>query len=538
MASYKSPDPRVQEFLASKLAPGDIKPRTATEYARDIDRFARFLDGRATPPYHKLYEANKHDINRWLSHILESNLANSASRKLSALREFFKFQQSEGHRKDNPTEKVELPKALKRNRELLILSRDEIHDLLNAPDVEFATRDKASAARDKAMLHFLYSGPKRHELPTVTVDDVDLENNQIRVSGRMVPLTKAAAAAISAYLDVRPKVAEKALFVTQRKGPMTVRQLWVIVKKYVRRSGLNTSAHLETMRASYAVHALEDGVWFMDVLAALGNVTMTILQDYGKLANVASRSPNSGSGKVLTSAGPYIKFSESLREIRSTAVDVILKHAQGNTSAPSDAKPTVAGQVKGIAESWPSIVTEDAFKSLKVHGLQAQISDYHDILNHDLPLLEKAALESLKATEEKKEEVGVIALLHPRVIKESLRHYEDGDYREAVLNAMLALTEIIRERSGLETDGVPLASRVFKPEDPILSFSDLRTPTGRDEQDGFHKIIMGAFQGVRNPSSHSFVSDLTPQSAAQYLVFISLLVHRVEEARKAPKRLE
>ncbi|MGZ3522904.1 MAG: TIGR02391 family protein [Vulcanimicrobiaceae bacterium] len=113
------------------------------------------------------------------------------------------------------------------------------------------------------------------------------------------------------------------------------------------------------------------------------------------------------------------------------------------------------------------------------------------------------------------------------------RHYEDGDYREAVLNAMLALTETIREKSGLDGDGVGLASKVFKPEDPVLIFNEVQTISGRDEHDGFHKIMLGAFQGVRNPKSHRSISDLTAQSAAQYLVFISLLIRRVEEATKA-----
>jgi len=142
------------------------------------------------------------------------------------------------------------------------------------------------------------------------------------------------------------------------------------------------------------------------------------------------------------------------------------------------------------------------------------------------------ALNTLNDTQEKKEELGFIGLLHPKVIQASLGHYEREDYREAVLNAMLALTETIREKTGLDTDGVPLVSQVFKPEEPILTFADTRTISGRDEHKGFHKIMLGAFEGVRNPKSHRMFSDLTALTAAQYLVFISLLVRRVEGASK------
>jgi uncharacterized protein (TIGR02391 family) len=129
-------------------------------------------------------------------------------------------------------------------------------------------------------------------------------------------------------------------------------------------------------------------------------------------------------------------------------------------------------------------------------------------------------------------DVALSALLHPKVLQSSLRHFEDGDYREAVLNAMLTLTETIREKSGLDGDGVALVSKVFKPEDPVLAFTKRETTSERDEHAGFHKLMLGAFEGVRNPQSHSFINDLTSDSAAQYLAFISLLVRRVEDATK------
>ncbi len=91
---------------------------------------------------------------------------------------------------------------------------------------------------------------------------------------------------------------------------------------------------------------------------------------------------------------------------------------------------------------------------------------------------------------------------------------------------------MIRERTGLSTDGTTLSSVVFKPDKPLLAFADMNTVSGRDEQEGFHKIMLGAFQGIRNPKVHQLSHDLTAHTAAQYLVFISLLVRRAEECQR------
>ena len=48
---------------------------------------------------------------------------------------------------------------------------------------------------------------------------------------------------------------------------------------------------------------------------------------------------------------------------------------------------------------------------------------------------------------------------------------------------------------------------------------------------GFMQILKGAFQGVRNPKAHTLAHDLTEPTAAQYLIFASLLARRIEEAK-------
>lgn len=75
----------------------------------------------------------------------------------------------------------------------LVLTRDEIRRLLNVPSRNFRARD--NGLRDRALLHFYYSGPKRGELPDVRVDDVDVSKPEVKVNGRIVPLKPQAAEA-------------------------------------------------------------------------------------------------------------------------------------------------------------------------------------------------------------------------------------------------------------------------------------------------------------------------------------------------------
>jgi uncharacterized protein (TIGR02391 family) len=125
----------------------------------------------------------------------------------------------------------------------------------------------------------------------------------------------------------------------------------------------------------------------------------------------------------------------------------------------------------------------------------------------------------------------VSELLHPLVIGHSMKHFADGDLREAVLNAMLALAQTLRDRSGADLDGAHLANKVLSARGPILEFTPRQTASEIDEHAGFHHIVLGAFLGVRNPKAHSLMHDLNPMKALQYLVFVSLLLRRVDEAR-------
>lgn len=121
-------------------------------------------------------------------------------------------------------------------------------------------------------------------------------------------------------------------------------------------------------------------------------------------------------------------------------------------------------------------------------------------------------------------------LLHPAIRKAALPLFLDGHLREAVLNSIVAVFDLIRAKTELTEDGDRLIGKAFSLDEPLLVLSDLNTDSGQNDQKGFMQIFKGAYQGIRNPKAHSLTHDLTELKAAQYLVFASLLARRVEEA--------
>jgi len=122
-------------------------------------------------------------------------------------------------------------------------------------------------------------------------------------------------------------------------------------------------------------------------------------------------------------------------------------------------------------------------------------------------------------------------LLHPIVAEKALKLLQDGHLREAVLNSIMAVFHLIQERTGLTEDGEILAGKALSLRDPHLILTEVDTESGRNDQQGFMKILQGAYQGIRNPKAHRLAHDLTGPNAAQYLVFASLLARRIDEAR-------
>lgn len=122
--------------------------------------------------------------------------------------------------------------------------------------------------------------------------------------------------------------------------------------------------------------------------------------------------------------------------------------------------------------------------------------------------------------------------LHPRIAGVCEELYRDGHYRNAVLDASVALVNLVKEKSRRhDLDGHGLMTTVFSKNQPILAFNDRRDKTEEDEQEGMMYLFMGVVLALRNPRAHTLFDD-SPEMALEYIALLSLLAKRVDRAKR------
>ncbi len=257
-----------------------LSPHTVEAYARDIASFADFAQDRGADRKQITAET----ISEYLAHLSKNGIARrSQARVLSALRGFFRHLHEEKLIATNPTEDIDAPKP---HRVLpTIITVDEMERLLMAPDLE-----TPRGMRDATMLHTMYaSGLRVSELVSLRLADVDLEAGVLAVTGkgdkrRLVPLGEWAVEMIERYLvGIRPMWAlpsQNAIFLTNRRAPMTRQGFWLVVKKYAAAAGIGTKLSPHKLRHSFASHLLERGADLRSVQAMLGHVDISTTQIY------------------------------------------------------------------------------------------------------------------------------------------------------------------------------------------------------------------------------------------------------------------
>jgi uncharacterized protein (TIGR02391 family) len=121
--------------------------------------------------------------------------------------------------------------------------------------------------------------------------------------------------------------------------------------------------------------------------------------------------------------------------------------------------------------------------------------------------------------------------LHPEIERAAGQLFRDGHYKNAIQDAVIALNNLVRLRSGLAEDGTTLMEQAFSPKSPILKFNGLADDSDRNEQKGFMMMFSGAVTGLRNPRAHKLIQD-DPERALEFIAFVSLLAKLVDSAKR------
>lgn len=109
--------------------------------------------------------------------------------------------------------------------------------------------------------------------------------------------------------------------------------------------------------------------------------------------------------------------------------------------------------------------------------------------------------------------------------------YEAGNYSHAVLDAMHYLSNVLRDKTGVDGDGKSLVGQALGGDSPRLRINKLQTETEKNEQQGLESILRGMYQAIRNPRSHEQVED-KQETADAIIYFINYLLGIIERSEE------
>jgi integrase/recombinase XerD len=255
-------------------------------YRRDLEGWLAWLDRRGRP----LLQATRGDFEQWLADQFAAKAkATSVSRRLSALRRFYRLQLANGVIGEDPTLRVRAPR--KPHRLPKLLSEKQVEALLAAPDV-----GTPLGLRDRAMLETLYAtGLRVSELVGLRLSQLSQDAGVVRVVGkgskeRLVPVGDEALAWIGRYLrEARATLAGHAksdeVFLTERHESMTRQAFWALIKRHAVRAGIAKSAlSPHVLRHAFATHLLNHGADLRVVQLLLGHADITTTTIYTHVA--------------------------------------------------------------------------------------------------------------------------------------------------------------------------------------------------------------------------------------------------------------
>jgi len=120
--------------------------------------------------------------------------------------------------------------------------------------------------------------------------------------------------------------------------------------------------------------------------------------------------------------------------------------------------------------------------------------------------------------------------LDPKLWEAVRTSLEVRKFTAAILDGIHLLSDVIRERSGLEGDGVALIGGAFGGTAPKLKVNRLITESEQNVQKGVDALLRGVYQAIRNPRSHGAYQD-DERDAVAILLFLDYLLRIVDQSR-------
>ena len=257
-------------------------PLTVAAYRGDLSNLAGFLGSRSV----SLEAADPATLHAFLA-AAATLTPRTLARRISAMRQFYKFLVVDGIRRDDPTADFDTPGL---GRPLpKILSETEVEGLIAA------ARDWPGdeGVRLLCLVELLYAtGLRVSELVTLPLAAALRDPRFLLISGkggreRVVPLSEPSRSALAAYLACRERFLPESrssrwLFPSRgRKGHLTRQRSGQLLKELAVKAGLDPdrlSPHV--LRHAFASHLLDHGADLRSVQQMLGHADIATTQIY------------------------------------------------------------------------------------------------------------------------------------------------------------------------------------------------------------------------------------------------------------------
>jgi len=276
----------VKDFLSYISSERALAANTCDAYEQDLSDFLEFCLRKEVSPLH----ASLKSLRDFLAHLRKKPLSpRSIARKLSALKQFYKFLLRENRIEGNPSELLSV--IVKTKKLPKHLSIEEIFKLIAA-----AKGENDAEVRDRALLEIWYAtGTRVSELAHLTIQGIDWKEGVVTVFGkggreRLVPLSREAVEWALRYKDIRHEwmrrhdLKEMDIFFLSRRGKGFTRQgIWKIVKRYAKRAGITRNVWPHMIRHSFATHILQGGADLRAVQELLGHRSISTTEVYTHL---------------------------------------------------------------------------------------------------------------------------------------------------------------------------------------------------------------------------------------------------------------